>query len=56
MNRTAELVTAVERAVRAPSVHNTQPWRWRVGDDAVQLHADWTRHLVATDPDAATSC
>ena len=51
MDRTAELIIAVERALRAPSVHNTQPWRWRVDDDAVQLHADWTRHLVATDPD-----
>jgi hypothetical protein len=51
MDRTAELIIAVERALRAPSVHNTQPWRWRIADDAVQLHADWTRHLVATDPD-----
>jgi nitroreductase len=51
MSRTAELVTAVEHAVRAPSVHNTQPWRFRTGEDAVQLHADWTRHLAATDPD-----
>jgi hypothetical protein len=51
MNRTAELTIAVERALRAPSVHNTQPSHWRIEDDAVQLHADWTRHLVATDPD-----
>lgn len=51
MDRTAELVLAVERALRAPSVHNTQPWRWRIDDEAVQLHADWARHLVATDPD-----
>jgi hypothetical protein len=51
MDRNAQLVIAVERALRAPSVHNTQPWRWRIDDDAVQLHADWTRHLVATDPD-----
>ena len=51
MNRTAELMGAVERALRAPSVHNTQPWRWRVDDGAVRLYADRTRHLVATDPD-----
>src|SRR5689334_15718765 len=51
MDRTAELIIAVERALRAPSVHNTQPWRWRITDDAVELHADWNRHLVATDPD-----
>ena len=41
----------MRHALRAPSVHNTQPWRWRLGDDAVQLHADRGRHLVATDPD-----
>src|SRR5918993_3407541 len=47
----ARIVTAVESALRAPSVHNTQPWLWRIGDDRVQLYADWNRHLVATDPD-----
>ncbi len=45
------LADAVQRALRAPSVHNTQPWRWRITDGAVELHADPTRHLVATDPD-----
>jgi nitroreductase len=51
MDRTALLVAAVQQALRAPSVHNTQPWRWRVGHAAVELHADRTRHLAATDPD-----
>jgi nitroreductase len=45
------LSRAVEHALRAPSVHNTQPWRWRIGDDVVELHADRARHLTATDPD-----
>lgn len=45
------LVAAVERALRAPSVHNTQPWRWRLDDGRVELHGDPVRHLVATDPD-----
>jgi nitroreductase len=51
MSRPADLVTALRHALQAPSVHNTQPWRWRLGDDTVQLHADRGRHLVATDPD-----
>jgi nitroreductase len=42
---------AIEEALRAPSVYNTQPWRWRIRPGAVELHADWDRHLVATDPD-----
>jgi nitroreductase len=45
------LVSAVEQALCAPSVHNTQPWRWRITHDSVELHADGSRHLVATDPD-----
>ncbi|MFC5994815.1 Acg family FMN-binding oxidoreductase [Pseudonocardia hispaniensis] len=45
------LVRAVESALRAPSVHNTQPWRWRIHDNAVRLYADLGRHLVGTDPD-----
>jgi nitroreductase len=51
MSRTAELTAAVEHALRAPSVHNTQPWQWRIRADALELHADWDRHLMATDPD-----
>jgi nitroreductase len=54
-----DLAGAVEDAVRAPSVHNTQPWRWRIRPDAVELHADWDRHLTVTDPerrDLVLSC
>ncbi len=35
----------IEVASRAPSLHNTQPWRFRVTDDAVELYADTTRRL-----------
>ncbi|NUT47484.1 MAG: NAD(P)H nitroreductase [Saccharothrix sp.] len=44
---------AVALACRAPSVHNTQPWRWRVGDRSVHLYADPSRQLPATDPTGA---
>jgi len=37
-------------AARAPSVHNTQPWMFRVSDDAIELYSDATRQLRA-DPD-----
>lgn len=42
---------AVEAALRAPSVHNTQPWRWRIRADRIDLYADRDRHLPFTDPD-----
>jgi Nitroreductase family len=51
MTRDSDLATAVEQALRAPSVHNTQPWRWRLLTNGVELHADRGRHLAATDPD-----
>jgi nitroreductase len=33
-------------AARAPSVHNTQPWRFRVGEYAIGLYADTSRKLL----------
>ncbi|MFR9802424.1 Acg family FMN-binding oxidoreductase [Pseudonocardia sp. RS010] len=45
------LERSVELALRAPSVHNTQPWRWRLRPGEVELHADLGRHLPGTDPD-----
>ncbi len=35
----------VETAARAPSVHNTQPWRFRVNQDVIELYADPRRRL-----------
>lgn len=32
-------------AARAPSVHNTQPWRFAVGQHAIELYADPARKL-----------
>lgn len=44
------LRAALALAVRAPSIHNSQPWQWRVGDQTVHLHADTTRQLSHADP------
>ena len=45
------VLAAIELANRAPSVHNTQPWRWLVGNESVHLMADRSRAVPATDPD-----
>lgn len=37
-------------ACQAPSVHNTQPWSWRVDGDGVLLYADRSRQLPIEDP------
>ncbi len=44
------LRAALALAVRAPSIHNSQPWLWRLGEDTIHLYADTGRHLPHTDP------
>jgi len=39
----------VRVAARAPSLHNTQPWRFKVREQAIELYADRRRQL-AEDP------
>ncbi len=46
------LSEAAERAQRAPSLLNSQPWRWRVRDDVLELLADRARQIVSVDPQA----
>jgi hypothetical protein len=41
----------VSLATRAPSIHNSQPWQWRLADSSMHLFADTSRLLPATDPD-----
>ena len=36
----------IELAARAPSVHNTQPWRFTVTGQAIELYADPSRQLM----------
>lgn len=38
-------------AVRAPSGHNTQPWRFRTADGRLHLYADRRRALPVVDPE-----
>lgn len=43
------LVECLQAATAAPSVHNSQPWRFRI-DHGIEVHADPGRHLRAIDP------
>jgi hypothetical protein len=40
---------ALRLACRAPSLHNSQPWRWEVDGDRVHLFLDRSRILYSTD-------
>lgn len=47
---------AVDGAARAPSVHDSQPWRWRVGPDGADLFADPPPGAAEDDRDVLLSC
>ncbi|EXG82491.1 Acg family FMN-binding oxidoreductase [Cryptosporangium arvum] len=47
----AVLDVAAAAALRAPSVLNTQPWRWIVHERSLDLRADPGRQLGAVDPE-----
>src|ERR1700678_2136738 len=56
---TGVITRAVELACHAPSLHNSQPWRWVVGSASVDLFADPHRILTGTDSsgrEAIISC
>jgi len=44
------LTRAADVAGHAPSLENTQPWRWRVEGDSMRLYAEPIRQLTASDP------
>src|SRR3954469_25979696 len=50
-DRTAVLADAAQASLLAPSVFNTQPWRWRIAGDTMELSADPERRLDVTDPE-----
>jgi nitroreductase len=45
----ADLRRAATAAIRAPSLHNSQPWRFRLRDGAIEVIADPSRQLDVAD-------
>jgi nitroreductase len=55
----AETATVIAMAARAPSLHNTQPWQFRVSGDVIELRADpgrMLRHLDTHGRELMISC
>jgi nitroreductase len=46
-----KLLFFLRYAILAPSTYNSQPWLFRVGDDLVDVIADFARALPAADPE-----
>jgi len=45
----ADLRHAAAAAIRAPSMHNSQPWQFRLRDGAIEVLADRSRQLAVAD-------
>lgn len=41
----------VQLAIKAPSGHNTQPWQFKISDQAIRILPDLHRRLPVVDPD-----
>jgi nitroreductase len=46
----AALRACVQAAIAAPSIHNSQPWLFRIREDGIDIYADWRRRLEVIDP------
>ena len=45
-----QLRELVRYATLAANGHNTQPWKFALEEDALEIHPDYTRHLAVVDP------
>jgi nitroreductase len=46
-----DIVGVIRFATLAANGHNTQPWRFRVADDAIEIAPDFARRTPVVDPD-----
>ncbi|GAA1394102.1 Acg family FMN-binding oxidoreductase [Catellatospora coxensis] len=49
-SRAQALYDAARTALAAPSIFNTQPWRWQADTEVLRLYADRRRQLPTADP------
>lgn len=47
--QTPDFQRMVEYAIKAPSGHNTQPWKFRLTENTVEIHPDLSRTLSVVD-------
>jgi len=46
-----DIAGVIRHATLAANSHNTQPWRFRVASDAIEILSDWSRRTPVVDPD-----
>ena len=45
------MLKIIKYAAKAPSGHNTQPWKFKIGNDSISILPDFTRALPVVDSD-----
>lgn len=51
MAQKSDYLKMIECAVKAPSGHNTQPWKFRMGENKIEIIPDYTKTLPVVDGD-----
>ncbi len=46
-----QMIEMVRYATLAANGHNTQPWKFAIRQDTIEIHPDYSRHLPVVDPD-----
>ncbi|MBI2034782.1 MAG: nitroreductase family protein [Candidatus Levybacteria bacterium] len=46
-----QIVFLLRYGILAPSTHNTQPWKFKIQNDALYIYPDWNLRLAYADPD-----
>lgn len=46
-----DLLFMIEQATKAPSGHNTQPWLFRINENGIEIHPNYTKTLPIVDSD-----
>lgn len=49
-NPSAQMRTLVHYATLAANGHNTQPWKFAIKDNTIEIHPDYSRRLPVVDP------
>ncbi len=51
MARETDFRQILQHAIKAPSGHNTQPWKFKINQDSVEVWPDFRQALPVVDPD-----
>jgi hypothetical protein len=46
-----DLIKLIKYAIKAPSVHNSQPWKFKVEENSITIFPDYERIFPVADPD-----